>query len=250
MADKFDIKDYFNYSISGLLWIIIIISFLDLSSIISNEKLLELNKLNNSGIYITLILLFGSYLIGNLFRFTEMVIIFITNKLYGDFYSTALCTDRDKYLKSKPTEQNSKFGLFYYCFKKKPLCIGKKVSKKIEENLKELNIFNKFKKNQYLMSETYLTMNYTNLKYERLKNLKNLYESTSLPIFIISLWISIIVVCSNNIDWYFKAILISIIILIVYKFIDRYRYLKSNYIKDIYRYFLFEMKETTANNGS
>ena len=108
MTDKFDIKDYFNYSISGLLWIIIIIKFLDLSSIIEIEKLFELNQLNNS----------GSYLIGNLFRFTEKVIIFLTNKLYGDFYSSALCTDRNKYLNSEPKEQISKLGLFYFCFKK------------------------------------------------------------------------------------------------------------------------------------
>jgi len=243
MTDKFDIKDYFNYSISGLLWIIIIIKFLDLSSIIEIEKLFELNQLNNSGFFITLILLFGSYLIGNLFRFTEKVIIFLTNKLYGDFYSSALCTDRNKYLNSEPKEQISKLGLFYFCFKKKPLCIGEKVSEKIEENLKKINVFNKFKKNQYLMCETYLIMNYTNLKYERLKNLKNLYESISLPIFIISLWISELVVYSNNIAWYIKILLIAIILLIVYKFIDRYRYLKSNYIKDIYRYFLFEMKK-------
>ena len=247
MTDKFDIKDYFNYSISGLLWIIIIIKFLELTSIIGIEKLVELNKLNNSGIYIMLILLFGSYLIGNLFRFTEKVIMFITNKFYGDFYSSALCTDRNKYLESKPKEQISKLGLFYYCFKKKPLGIGQKSSEKIEENLKIINVFNKSKKNQYLMSETYLIMNYTNLKYERLKNLKNLYESISLPLLIISFWISRLVVCSNNIAWYFKTLLIAIILLIVYKFIDRYRYLKSNYIKDIYRYFLFELEKTNVN---
>jgi len=244
MTDKFDIKDYFNYSISGLLWIIIIIIFLDLTTIIDTEKLFELNQLNNSGIFITLILLFGSYLIGSLFRFTEKVIVFLTNKLYGDFYSSALCIDRDKYLKSKPKEQISKLGLFYYFFKKKPLGIGGKASKRIEGNLKKLNIFNKSKKkNQYLMSETYLIMNYDNLRYERLKNLKNFFESISLPIFIISFWVSRIIVCSDTIEWFFKTLLIAIILLVNYKFIDRYRYLKSNYIKDIYRYFLFEIKQ-------
>lgn len=243
MTDKFDIKDYFNYSISGLLWLVIIIKLLDMTSILGFDDLLKFNQLDNSGIFITLVLLFGTYLIGNLFRFTEKVIIFITNKLYGDFYSSALCTDRNKYLKSNSKVQISKLGLCYYFFKKKPLGIGKSVSTEIEKNLDSLKILNNSKKNQYLMSETYLVMNYSNLKYERLKNLKNFYESISFPLFVLTSWFCNIIICSDNLEWSVKTLTLLFVLFILYRFVDRYRYLKSNYIKDIYRYFLFEMKK-------
>jgi len=243
MTDKFDIKDYFNYSISGLLWLVIIFKLLDMTCILEVEDVFKFNQLNNSGLYITLILLLGTYIIGNLFRFTEKVIIFITNKLYGDFYSSALCTDRNKYLKSNAKTQILRLGLCYYLFKKKPLGIGKSASTEIEKNLEKLKILNRSKKNQYLMSETYLVMNYSKLKYERLKNLKNFYESISFPLFVLTFWLSNAVICTERFEWYFKKIFMLVILFIIYQFVDRYRYLKSNYIKDIYRYFLFEMNK-------
>ncbi len=247
MTDKFDIKDYFNYSIAGLLWLVIIFKFLDMTSIFKFNELFKFNQMNNAGIFITLLLLLGTFIIGNLLRFTENVIILITSKLYGDFFSSALCTDRDKYLNSNARTQIQKLGLRYYLFKKKPLGIGRKASAEIEKNLDSLKILNESKKNQFLMSETYLIMNYTNLRFERLKNLKNFYESISFPLFVLTIWICNIIICTENLEWHFKSFTILIILFVIYRFVDRYRYLKSNYIKDIYRYFLFDMKKTNPN---
>ena len=238
MSGKFDIKDYFNYSISGLLWILLLLLFLISTSILSVETLFNFNHLNNSGLLISLMLVFGSYIVGNLLRFTEKILQLITNVLYGNQYYTALVTDRNKCLDQKPKEKISKLGILYLIFQKKPLSIGEQSSIEIEKNLKNLKIFSNKKKNQYLMSETYLIINFSNLRYERLKNLKNLYESISLPIIISLLWATQFIFTTILI-WYLKYFLIAAIILVLYKFIDRYRYLRSNYVKDIYRYFLF-----------
>jgi hypothetical protein len=243
MMDKFDIKDYFNYSIAGLLWVVIILKFLDVSSIYKFEELTKVLQIQNSGILITISLLFGTYILGNILRFTEKLIICITDLFYGDIYSCALRTDSDMYLKGSKKLKIAKLGLRYMLFNKKPLGIGFNSSLEIEKNLKDLKIYNKSKKNQHIMCETFLLLNYSDLKYNRLKNLKNLYESISFPFFIIMIWIANEVKKSNDFNCYCKSIIFLIIILVVIKFIDRYRYLKSNFIKDIYRYFLFIKKK-------
>jgi hypothetical protein len=242
MTDKFDIKDYFNYSISGFLWILIIVKFLDLSLIYKFEDLKNILQGQNTGIYIIFSLFFVAYILGNILRFTEKIIIFIADFMFGDFYSNALYSDKKLYLNLNRKEKLDKLGLCYLLFKKTPLRIGESSSQNIESNLIQFKIDNKNKKSQHIWSETYLLMNYPNLKYERLKNLKNLYESISFPFFVILIWISIVLIQNTNIGWYCKSLILLLLVLILFMFIDRYRYLKSNYIKDIYRYFLFERR--------
>lgn len=247
MTDKFSIKDYFNYSISGFLWILILLKFLDISSIYSSGEFKEANNFPNSGIYFTISLLFVAYILGNILRFSELFLIFLTEILYGDLYSTALCSDIDTNLKESTKVKLKVFGLCHYLFKKKPLGIGLSASILIENNLKQLNIYKKSKKNQHLMCETYLLMKYSKLKYERLKNLKNFYESISFPLFVIVFWISIQVIGACCLEWYYKSAILILLLITVFQFIIRYKYLKSNYIKDIYRYFLFDLNENNQN---
>lgn len=237
MTDKFDIKDYFNYSISGILWLVIIIKFLLEISILKTDDVFRFSQINNADIYIVLIALFGSYILGNLLRFTEGLLLFIVKIFYGDLYETALKSDRDKYKTIK--EKNKAFGLSFALFKKEPLCIGGRSSIIIEGNLKVLKIFNGSKKNQHIMCESFLDMKFSKLNFQRLKNLKNFYESMSFPLFVITIWISYSLLCNNSVDCLMKIIVITILLYIACRFVDRYRFLKSNYIKNVYRYFVF-----------
>lgn len=248
MTDKFDIKDYLNYSISGFLWILILLKFLDMTAIYKIDDLYKILQKENIEIYIVVLLLFGSYLIGNIFRFTDFLIIIISRILFGDLYSSALCTDRDYCDKDQRKEGLKKLGLYFYIFNKKPLGIGLTSSKEIESNLKQLKIFNKSKLNQLITCEAYLIMNYTNLKFLRLKDLKNLYESISFPFFIIMYWLISFAISQNGISLLLKITIIILLTIITVMFIDRYRFLKSNYIKDVYRYFIFQ--GTKISNSS
>ncbi|MDP4208917.1 MAG: hypothetical protein Q8928_08900 [Bacteroidota bacterium] len=248
MTDKFDIKDYINYSISGLIWILIITKYLISVSVLQKDIVIEFLKTQNAVVYVTILLLLGSYILGNLLRFTEKILIGIANLLWGDLYSSALFEDREKYTKASCREKILKLGLCFYLFNKKPLAIGKKSSNAIETNLNKLKINNSSKKNQHILSETYLLLNYSNLKYQRLKDLKNLYESISFPFFIVITWGILNLIYNDSIMWYNKSFIILLLIYIVCQFISRYKFLKANYIKDVYRYFLFYEEKDSKKN--
>lgn len=242
MYDKLGLRDYLNYSISGLLWLFIVLYFLLSIKMLKLDDLQSLNKLENSAIYVTLILLVGTYLIGNLLRFSELLLKFLLGLFWGNPHYWALKTDKNR-RKDSSWKKNGALSKFKK-FRQKQLSIGLQYSGKIEPNLKKLNIFNKKKENQFIMAETYLLLNYNSLKFMRLRDLKNFYESISLPFFIICFIINYEFFKIYDISLIQNISITCLITLIItYKFVDRYRFLLSNYIKDVYRYFLFLPKE-------
>jgi hypothetical protein len=240
MTDKLDVKDYLNYSISGFLWFVIIILILFQSQILTSGYINQFLKIPNSIIIVTVIVFVSSYILGNIFRFTDIFIISLTKLFYGDLYYSALITDRDKYLTSKPIIKIKKLGLLFYFFHIKTISIGSKSSKQIEQNLVKLNILNNSKKNQHIMAETFLILRFSNLKYERQKNLANFYESLSFPLLSC---ISILLYLTVNyvgFSLFWKSFYSLALLGIMIQFIRRYKFLQANYIKDVYRYFIFD----------
>lgn len=237
MYDKLDLRDYLNYSISGLLWLLIFIYLSISTKILKPDDLLNFSKFENSAIYVTTILLVGTYLIGNILRFSEKSFKLLIKFVWGDPYYWALVTDK-KLSKNSGWKKNGALSKFKI-IRKKQLSIELNYSNKIEQTLKNLDIFNENnKKNQFIMAETYILLNYNTLKFMRLRDLKNLYESISLPFFLFCFIINYEFFKYHNL-FSINIIFIFITLIIVCEYIDRYRFLYSNYIKDVYRYFLF-----------
>ncbi|MCK5510383.1 hypothetical protein KAI65_02470 [Candidatus Parcubacteria bacterium] len=236
MNGKFSSKDYLAYVFAGILWIIIILYFFYKIRIINYGMIIKINNIQYSYIYVTIFLLFSSYLIGHLLRFTKIILIFLGRILYGNPFYWILATDKN----NKKNCTRKKFGLFQKLTNKKrnAISINKRCSKLIEENLKKLNIFDEQKIVQFNMATVYLDLQYDSLIYVRLKDLKYYYQSIFAP-FVVTCCIFIYEIFYIDINFIYKILFLLIIALIINKFIIRYNTLFTGYIKMVYRYFLF-----------
>lgn len=222
--ENFNLKDVLNYIISGYLWVMFLVylPFVPLEqSILVPEGATEI-----------LLLTMASYFVGNIFRITDKWVIKVFDYLFGDLYYCALHTDRSKDKYGKLGQSNDG---------KHIKSLGDRVSKQINDKLKSLELFSEFKKNQFLLTETYVAMKYSSEKVARLKDLHNLFESILLPSFLLIVRFIIylieqIICASVNFS---QIVCLGILCFAYYCASRRYLYLKANYIKEVYKTFLF-----------
>ena len=165
--ESFNLKDVLNYIISGYLWIVFLVK---LPFISLNQSVLVPKEATN-----ILLLILACYFVGNVFRVTDVCIIKIFDFLFGDLYQCALHPDKLDILKKK----NGKIG----CLNKgrHTKSIGDKVATRINEKLIRLELYSSHKKNQFLLTETYVAIKFKSEKVMRLKDLYNFFESLLLP---------------------------------------------------------------------
>lgn len=232
MNSQFSLKDYLNYTISGILWMTILLYLLFKLNIISSDMIFSIILKADSNIFGFTIVFFGGYLMGNILRFTDCATRYLNKLLFGDPYSYALQPDKVNAKKSK------KLGLIGNWCNSKNYSIGKKKSVEIIEKLKYLDLKLDNNKDQYILLECFLGQTIENKKANRMNELKNFYDSISAPVFAIL----ILLLCEitvSNVDFIHKIIICILILMIWYNFMDRYRFLYSNYIKETYRNLLF-----------
>jgi len=225
--ESFNVKDILNYIISGYLWIVFLVQlpFMTLNqSILVPKEATEI-----------LLLTMACYFVGNVFRVTDVCVIKIFDFLFGDLYQCALHPDKLEALKQK----NGKIGFLNNGKHTKSL--GDKVATRINEKLIKLELYSNYKKNQFLLTETYVATKYKSEKVIRLKDLHNFFESLLLPSLLLLTQFAIYLVaqgvCGNSIANQIGCFLVLCITYFLAAY--RYRYLKSNFIKEIYKTFLF-----------
>jgi len=225
--ESFNVKDVLNYIISGYLWIVFLVHlpFMSLNQSILVPK--EASEI--------LFLTVACYFVGNVFRVTDVCVIKISDFLFGDLYQCALYPDKSVLLE----KNNGMLG----CFNngKHTKSIGDKVSTRINEKLTELKLYSSYKKNQFLLTETYVATKHKSEKVIRLKDLHNFFESLLLPSLLLLIQIAVYLViqvsCANSIA---NQIGCFLVLCTAYGLAAyRYRYLKFNFIKEIYKTVLF-----------
>ncbi len=240
MWDRFGFKDYLNYIFSGFLWIIVfILGYQTIGELFENFPINRFRFVNINNTLLVLFILFASYIIGNIFRSTDKLVNYIMIRIWGDLYQQALYHDREKLINNKETGD-----LGILTKNKRNTSLGKKISKQIQQKIDMLDIQNISKKNQLIMAETFLNNYCLNKKYIRLKDMANLYESIILPIVFICILVTIRKYINfPRLEYILFEIAVTIMILIF--LFTRYKYLKLNYIKEVYRNIFVVFKENS-----
>lgn len=225
--ENFNIKDVLNYIISGYLWIVFLVQLPFMSL---NQSILVPKEATEF-----LLLTMACYFVGNVFRVTDVCVIKTFDFLFGDLYQCALHPDKLEVLKKK----NGKIG----CLNngKYTKSLGDKVAMRINDKLIHLELYSSYKKNQFLLTETYVATKYKSEKAIRLKDLYNFFESLLLPSLLLLIqfaaYLGAQVLNGNSVA---NQIGCFVVLCFAYCFAAyRYRYLKSNFIKEMYKIFLF-----------
>lgn len=239
--EKFEFEDYLNYTISGILWIV---GIWFLISEMSEMKFPNFQKLqmDTAG---AIVLFFSGYTVGNIMRPTHEIIKKISEKIWGDFYEQALYKsyyEEEGILKLYSLKGNTSKKIKKNLEKLDMIRLGK-------EKVEEIKKLQKSSEEQYLLMETYIELKQIPSKRNRVKNLMNFFESIHLPINL--MWFNLTIYFLNRTSLITKSeeeILIPVELFFIflgffstnYLMLDRYKYLKSNLIKETYRIFFYE----------
>jgi hypothetical protein len=148
---------------------------------ISEDTIFSILRSADLNIFGFISVFFGGYLVGNILRFTDCVISYLNQLLFGDPYSYALQPDKKEVKKTK------KLGIIGKLCNSKNYSIGREISLSIIAKLEHLHLKMDNKKDQYILVECFLSQKVENKKANRLNELKNFYDSISAPFFSILL---------------------------------------------------------------
>lgn len=232
MSSQFPIKDYLNYTISGVLWMVFLGYILRQLDIISDVSISNFIQQKNISLLGFVIVFFGGYTLGNILRFTDHIIRWLNEHLFGNPYYYAIFQDKNLLI------ENKSLGWIGNINKSKILSLGKRNSELIEIRLAKYGLLKKDKKAQYLLAENFLSSKMSCKKAERMNDLKNFYDSISASV--LAIFISLLFeTLKSSLCCYVKILIFVITLIIIYQFVARYRFLFSNFIKETYRCFLF-----------
>jgi len=248
MENKFEFKDLINNILSGLLWEISIIMIVCLVNpeIVKNIDWEFIRSFNVS--LFTFLIVFA-FLLGIILRGTERPLTKLYHWLFGDPYYNVMLWEH-------PNKKKN-IGFFYSIpsFEMKLKCLDKNVCNEVEIKLYRLKILSKVpsgeENNEYtlicpnpekkpslrnigIMAERYLMYKKVEGPFIRFKDIKNLFESISFPLFLTLILAKWTLFTSMDCCSYF---LILVVIFIF--FILRYNYYYRNYVKDVFRMIFF-----------
>lgn len=252
MESKFEFKDIMNSILSGLLWETAIIMMVYLA----NPQIVELINwefIQNSNVVIFTLLIITAFLLGIILRGFEKPFTTLYKCVFGSPYNMTLYVPKKS---TKPQAEKSDCKLFENWIK--PARLNKRISKTIRTNLCKLDLIQGFENdsddssddqtepcenvkdtgqsivNIGIMAERYLMLNKIDGTFGRFKDIKNLFESISFPLFLTLILAKWVFFNEANCFLYFLILVILYIL-----FILRYNYYYRNYVKDIFRMIYF-----------